>query len=152
MSRPGPDTESPAPGPAPGEPQAAARPTGPDQRLSRRQRVTRTAHFREAYAQGRRWIGRTMVLWLRAGEGASLRLGVVTSRKVGESVARSRARRLLREAYRRHRHRFSGPYDVVLIARASILRAPWGDIVAELLRLAALAGLLKSGPANDPPR
>ncbi len=122
----------------------------PDERLGRDRRLTRSGLFKETYDQGRRWVGRCMVLWIRSGEGASLRLGVVTSRKVGNAVQRARARRLLREAYRRNRYRFSGEHDVVLVARAGILQAPWMDLVAELLELARRAGLVKSD--DSPPR
>jgi ribonuclease P protein component len=128
---------------------AGSRPAGepgetlrPDQRLGRSRRLTRSSDFRKTYEQGRRWIGRHMVLWLRSGEGASLRLGVVTSRKVGNGVARSRGRGLLREAYRRNRYRFTGAYDVVLIARRTILEAKWEEIVGELMELAQKAGLM----------
>ena len=114
----------------------------PDQRLGRARRLTRSSEFRNAYDQGRRYAGRFMVLWLRAGEGASLRLGVVTSRKVGGAVARSRGRRLLREAYRRNRYRLSGAFDVVLVARSDLLKAKWDEIVDDLLTLAKRAGLL----------
>ena len=114
----------------------------PDQRLGRKQRVTRASHFRQAYAQGRRWVGRFMVLWLRDAEDASLRLGVVASRKVGNAVARARAKRLLREAYRRSRYRFSGRRDVILVARQAIMGAEWEAVVSELLELAERAGLL----------
>ncbi len=116
-------------------------PAKPDQRLGRRQRIARSSEFREAYAQGRKFVGRTMVLWLREGEGAALRLGVVTGVKVGGSVQRSRARRLLREAYRRNRYRLFGKVDVVLVARRAILDARWEDIVAELMALAERAKL-----------
>ena len=116
----------------------------PDQGLKRSQRLTRSALFRQTYAQGRRWIGRFMVLWLRSGEGASLRLGVVASRKVGNAVARARAKRLLREAYRRNRFRMAGPFDVVIVARHDILAALRDDIESELLKLAKSAGLLEA--------
>lgn len=124
---------------------AARRRVGPDQRLGRSRRLTRPGSFREAYAQGRRWVGRFMVLWLRSGEDASLRLGVVTGRKVGGAVQRTRARRLLREAYRRNRHRFSGAVDVVLVGRRGILSAEWGELVDELMELAGRAGLTGGG-------
>lgn len=113
------------------------------ERLGRGRRLTRSGDFQQAYAQGRRWDGRTMVLWLRSGEGASLRLGVVSSRRVGGAVQRNRARRLLREAYRRNRHRMAGEVDVVLIARRAILDAKWPEIVEDLLGLVRRAGLLK---------
>lgn len=111
--------------------------------LGRKQRLRRTAQFQETYDQNRRWHGRHMVLFLRAAPDASQRLGVVASRKVGNAVARARAKRRLREAFRRHRAQFTGARDdVVLVARRSVLAAPWSELVAELLKLAAQAGLL----------
>ncbi len=83
-----------------------------------------------------------MVLWRREGEGAALRLGVVTSRKVGGAVQRARARRLLRDVFRRNRHRLSGSYDVVLVARASILRASSAAIETDFMVTVAQAGLV----------
>jgi len=85
-----------------------------------------------------------MVLWLRSGPGAALRLGVVASRKVGGAVQRARAKRRLREAYRLNRHRFEGAWDVILVARYSLPEAPWPAVVDDLLALARRAGLLRS--------
>jgi ribonuclease P protein component len=85
-----------------------------------------------------------MVLWLRRGEGASLRLGVVASRKVGRAFARARAKRRLREVFRLHRHGLSGPFDVVLVARRALLTAPWPAVVEEFMGLAKRAGLDKN--------
>jgi ribonuclease P protein component len=110
--------------------------------FGRKQRLRRTAQFKQAYDQDRRWHGRFMVLFLRAAPDASRRLGVVASKKVGNAPERARAKRRLREAYRRHRTAFTaGTDDVVLVARRSILAAPWAAVVAELLKLAAQAGL-----------
>ena len=121
----------------------ARRAGAPDQRLGKRQRLIRPIEFDEAFSQNRKQVGRLMVLWLRAGEGAALRLGVVTSRKVGGAVQRARARRVLREAFRRSRHTFDGAVDVVLVARAPVVRAPWAEVTNELEALAAKAGILR---------
>ena len=84
-----------------------------------------------------------MVLWLRSGEAAALRLGVVTSKKVHlRANRRNRARRRLREAYRHLRPYFSGDFDVILVGRRTILEADWKDILRELLKLASKAGLI----------
>lgn len=115
--------------------------------LCRKQRLQRTAQFKETYDQNRRWHGRHMVLFLRAAPDASLRLGVVASKKVGNAPERARAKRRLRDAFRRNRARFTASTDdVVLVARRSILTAPWPNLVAELLNLAAQAGLTPPPP------
>lgn len=119
-------------------------PGRPDRGLARRQRLTRSALFGEAYRQASKGVSRTLVMYLREGEGAALRLGVVSGRKVGKAHDRNRARRLLREAWRLNRHRFSGKVDVVLVARAAAARAAFSEVEEDLLKLAARAGLLKT--------
>ena len=117
--------------------------SGLDRRLSKKQRLTQSALFAETFAQNRKWVGRCMVLWLRSGEGASLRLGVVTSKKIHlRANQRNLARRRLREAYRNLRPYFSGDFDVILIGRRNILGAEWKEVVRELLKLAQKAGII----------
>lgn len=114
-----------------------------DQRLRKWQRLRKASEFREAYAQGRSYPGRYMVLWLRSAPDARLRLGVVAGRSIGSSVERNRARRRLRELYRRLRYRFMGDVDIILVARRPILEAHWDELTEELLRLAKVAGVLR---------
>ena len=116
--------------------------------LGPKQRLRLASQFRETYDQNHRWHGRHMVLFLRAAPDASRRLGVVASKKVGNAPERARAKRRLRDAFRRNRARFTlSTDDVVIVARRSILKAPWTDLVAELLSLAAQAGLMP--PPSD---
>ena len=71
------------------------------------------------------------------------RLGVITSRKVGNAATRSRARRLLRESFRRHQLEFLTPVDIILIARPSIVGKSFQEVEREFLSVARKAGLLK---------
>lgn len=120
--------------------------------LSKNQRLIKASLFGEAFAQKRSFVGRYMVLWLREGEGASLRLGVVTSKKVSNrAVDRNRARRILRSLFREHRDGLSGQVDVVIIARRNILSATHEQIEAEFLRLAGKAGLA-GNPKSEKPK
>lgn len=121
----------------------------PDRGLSRLQRLTRSAHFEEAFAQKRSFVGRYMVLWVREGTDARLRLGLVSSRKVGGAVERNRARRRLREAWRLNRYRLLGKVDVVLVARRAIGEASAAEVEAELLRLCARAGLFEKATGEE---
>ncbi len=116
----------------------------PDQGLGRHQRLIRSCYFEEAFAQQKKAVGKTMVMWLREGEDASLRLGIITSRKVGGAVQRVRARRLLRDVFRRHRDILNAHYDVLLVARANVLRAGRTGIEADFLATARRAGLISS--------
>ena len=106
--------------------------------LGKSQRLRTNREIREAYAQDRCHVARSFVLFFRAGEGADRRLGVVASRKIGNAVERARAKRRLRELFRRNRDAFRGTDDVVLVARRPVLRAPFGKLVEDIRRIAAL--------------
>jgi ribonuclease P protein component len=111
--------------------------------LSKKQRLIQASLFGEAFAQKKNFVGRFMVLWLRTGQDAALRIGVVTSKKVSNrAVDRNLARRRLREIFRQHRAELSGPFDIVIIARHNLLFASYADVEAEFLRLSKNAGLL----------
>ena len=109
-----------------------ARPT-----LRRAQRLRHDRQFREAYAKSAPLRGRHMVLFLRDAPDSSARLGVVASRKVGNAVERARAKRRLREVFRLNRHLLPPGFrpDIVLVARRSILSAPWPRLVADYAAL-----------------
>ena len=98
-----------------------------DGSLSRDQRIVRSSEFRAVMASGARGVSPYLVAIRPPGvtAGAPPRLGVVASRKVGGAVRRSRAKRLLREVYRRG-ERPAG--DLVLIARRGIEEASWPDL------------------------
>ncbi len=117
--------------------------SGLDRCLSSSHRMVRSALFAETFAQNRKWVGRQMVLWCRSGEGASLRLGVITSKKVHlRANKRNLARRRLREAYRNLRPYLSGDFDVLLVGRRAILSSDWKAVLREMMKLAQRAGLI----------
>jgi ribonuclease P protein component len=78
----------------------------------------------------------------RAAPNGQARVGVVTSRRVGSAVVRSRARRLLREAYRLNQHRVVPGLTLVLVARPSLAGKPLSTVVRDLERCLREADLL----------
>lgn len=88
-------------------------------------------------------------MWIRNGDDASLRLGVVAGRTIGGAVERNRAKRRLREAFRLNRHRLQGKCDIVLMARNKLIKAPWDAVQSELIGLAERAGILKKEQNGD---
>ena len=68
---------------------------------------------------------------------------MVTSKKIGGAVERSRARRLLRETFRQHQHELAQPVELVLVARNSIAGKRIADVEKDFLTALNRAGLLK---------
>jgi ribonuclease P protein component len=81
--------------------------------------------------------------WNKLPAGATPRLGVVTSKKIGDAVQRGRARRLLRESFRLHQHDLTQPVEMVLVARNSIAGKMFADVEKDYLTALKRAGLVK---------
>jgi len=111
-------------------------------RFPRSRRLKQPGEFARARAQGRRLVCGCLIANVLARPGSpAARLGVVTSKKVGGAVARSRARRLLRESFRLHQHELSGPVDLVLVARPSIAGKEFAEVERDFLRVLRQAGI-----------
>ena len=93
--------------------------------LPRRRRLRARAEFQKVYAEGQRYDGRLLAAFLRKNELTEHRLGVTASTKaIGKSVDRNRAKRLLRELFRRSATELKGlrqAYDWVLNAKRPLL-------------------------------
>jgi len=122
----------------------------PSRRLRRDQRIKRGGDFLRTKEKGQRIVSGCLIFnWIETGTGHSSRLGVITTRKLGGAVVRSRARRLLREAFRAHRSQFNRSIDLVLVARNSIVEKGLSSVEADLLAAAKRARLLnESGTAT----
>ena len=114
-------------------------------RLGRSSRLAQSRDFARVRQRGERLVlGCLIANWNRLPEGAAPRLGVVTSKKIGDAPDRSRARRLLRESFRLHQHEFIQPVELVLVARNSITGKDFAAVEKDFLAALHRAKLLKN--------
>lgn len=142
MSEPLPPGESPSSADLP-EPARS-----PRLRFPKAARLTRTGEFQRVREHGRSFPGRLLVLGVLSDAAPSdadrcSRIGLVTSRRVGNAVVRNTVRRYLREAVRHTRPRLRDGFWIVVVARHTAGRAGGAELVAEWLKLARRAGILR---------
>ncbi len=102
-----------------------------------------TTDFQRVRREGRSWTHPLVVLTACPNDRNETRLGITASKSVGGAVARNRAKRRLREAMRRQESGISGGWDIVLIARAPLVKAEWRKVVD------ALNGLMQRSQMAD---
>jgi len=118
--------------------------------LPRSRRIKQGRDFARAKTQGRRLTQGCLVLnWVAITGGGASRVGVITGRRIGGAVVRTRARRLLREAFRLHQPHLSQPVDVVLVARQSIVGKKLSDVVCDYLAALKKARLYREDPPGS---
>lgn len=99
------------------------------QRLAPAVRLHSSREFQAVQAGGRRISGRFLTLVGRPNRLSHDRLGLVASRRIGGAVERNRAKRRIRELFRRHEPDAAGkrnetPLDMIVIARRELVDAP----------------------------
>ena len=85
------------------------------------ERIRRRAEFKEVYERGARIHGRFATVFVLANERAVGRLGIAATKKLGGAVQRNRAKRLIREVFRRNN--IAPGFDVVVVPKRELLDA-----------------------------
>jgi ribonuclease P protein component len=96
-------------------------------------RIVRSSDYRMLYKTGRKIHSERFVLFWRENRIGHHRLGLTVSRKVGNSVMRNRAKRLLREIFRKSYREIPGQFDLVVNVRSGCSRASYTELRAEFL-------------------
>ena len=116
-----------------------------DTRLRRVERVRRRPEYEAIYEHGRRQSGRLMTVFVQSNGLGRVRLGIAATRKLGPAIVRNRAKRLVREVFRRNKP--PGGFDIVVIPRRELLEADYAHVEAEYLSILARRGSSSRGGA-----
>lgn len=131
-------------------------------RFPSRSRVRKRVEFLKIQDRGLRVSTPRFVLILSASaapHASQPRLGITASRRVGNAVVRSRAKRLIREAFRATRELWPAGIDLVVIVKRATGESKLESVIAEWLaakpqidkRLRALLAAPSVQPRSDKP-
>ena len=105
--------------------------------------LRRKTDFQGIYNRGKSVGDRYVVLFYRKNHLPYSRMAFLASKKVGNSVSRNRARRLMKESYRLTDKKIPEGYDVIFIARNTIAGAKCADVKKSLESAIRRTGVLK---------
>ena len=93
------------------------------------ERVRRRVEYQQIYDRGLRTHGRYLTLFTLSNNLPTGRLGIAATRKFGGAVERNRAKRLIREVFRRNK--LAPGFDIVVIPKRELLDASLSALEAE---------------------
>lgn len=107
-----------------------------DEGFPKRLRLRRRREFLSVQRGGHRVPTAHFIVYGRPNGGRPARLGITVSKKVGKAHERNRVKRLVREAFRRHRAEIPSGLDIVLVARNDRPPERYAEVVEELVTAA----------------
>jgi ribonuclease P protein component len=113
-----------------------SRPSSPGPlEFPREARLVRRGEFDAVYRAGRRRSSSHFTVFFRANQLPRSRFGFSFKKTLGGAVVRNRIRRRVREIVRCHRQEIPAGWDIVIHPKNAVVRAPFGTLTADLLRL-----------------
>lgn len=106
--------------------------------------LRRKSDFDALYKKGRSVGDKYVVIFCRENGTPINRTAFLASKKVGNSVSRNRARRLMKESYRLSRENIRDGFDLIFIARGTITGKKCGEV-----RKSVESGLRRLGVMKD---
>lgn len=97
--------------------------------------------FSQIYKKGKSFPEKSIILIILKNQQTYNRRAFLASKKVGGSVERNRARRLLRESYRQIEEDLKPGYDMVFVARRGILSMKCADVKTDMEAALRKAGM-----------
>ena len=99
--------------------------------------------FRRLYSRGRSFASPLLVTYVMKNRTGIVRIGITTGKKVGKAVLRSRARRVIREAYRELSDDLKPGFDLVFVARSKTPFVKSYDVLKAMKKELKDAGVLR---------
>lgn len=91
-------------------------------------RIRESQQYNNIYQNGRKFLGKCLIVFIVENELGINRFGIVTSKKIGNAVTRNKAKRRLRSLINENRLKLKQGYDIVLVSRPLISKVKYNQI------------------------
>lgn len=96
-------------------------------------RILKRDRFREVYDTGNKIQAMYFTAFVLPNQSERPRIGITATRKIGNSVERNRARRMVRDAFRKNKWLVPNGVDIVINVRRHLVRATYQQIEGDLV-------------------
>ena len=103
-------------------------------------RILKRDRFREVYDTGRKIQATYFTAFVLLNQGKKPRIGITATRKSGNSVERNRARRLVREAFRKNKWLVPNGVDIVINVKHRLVEASYSEFEGDFVTFLKKAG------------
>ena len=104
--------------------------------------LNRNIDFRRAYSRGKVYSNPALVTYVAKTRAGICRVGITTSKKIGNAVERNRSRRVIRAAFRAVLPQVEGKWDIVFVARSKTKYLKSTQLEPIILRHLEQAGVI----------
>jgi ribonuclease P protein component len=106
--------------------------------LKKKFRLKKKSGFKEIFSKGRNYSSKYAAIYILKGP---KRFGFIASKKIGNSVQRNRAKRLLREVIRLNLENINNKVQIIFIARPKIKGVSYFEVEKSLLNMLKCANV-----------
>ncbi len=99
--------------------------------------------FRRLYNRGKAITDPALVIYYSKNRAGICRIGITTSKKIGNAVERNRSRRVIKEAFRKVAPMVEPCYDIVFVARSKTKFVKSTRLEEIMLRVLSQEGLIR---------
>lgn len=110
--------------------------------MNKEQTLRKNSEFRHVYDKGKSFANKYIVMFFIKNNLSFNRVGFATTKKLGNSVVRSKFKRRMKESFRLNDTKFTQGYDIVFLSRANAKDISYREVESAILHLGKISKLI----------
>ncbi len=101
--------------------------------FSQKERIKQDTHFQYLLNKGDKFVSDSFILYKANKKNENQNIGLIASKTIGNAVYRNKAKRKLKEMVRQQQYHIHKQFDILLIARQSLLTTSYQALSHEFI-------------------